>query len=178
MKFVSLIFVLSFIACTKNNSEPGLEYAPDMVYSEAVEAYSESNFEPNKTSMLYPPKNSIPRNYKVFMYGDSDSEKERAGNELKDPRSETPERLERGKYLYQNMCLLCHGTKGEGDGPVAKKYTEPPAFNGRALRNYKDGQIYHAIVKGYGDMPSHAIQLDDNDRWDLILYIHQLQKAE
>ncbi len=165
-------------SCSKEQREPGLEYMPDMVYSQAYEAYSESPLTKNGASMMMAPKDSVPRGYKVFTYGKTDDEKERAGNEMKDPREATPARLARGKYLYQNMCVLCHGDKGQGDGPVAKKYAEPPAFNGRALRSYKDGQFYHALVIGYGDMPSHAAQLDDNDRWDLILYLHELQKME
>lgn len=164
--------------CSREYREPKSEYMPDMVYSQAYEAYSESTLTKNGGSMLSAPANSIPRGYRVFTYGATDDEKERAGNEMVDPRPATPGRHARGKYLYQNMCVLCHGLTGQGDGPVAKKYAEPPAFNGRALRGYKDGQLYHAIVIGYGDMPSHAVQLDDNDRWDLILYLHDLQKTE
>ena len=178
MKIKFLIPLLLLSACSKERREPGYEYAPDMVYSQAYEAYSESTLTKSGGSMMTAPKDSIPRDYKVFAYGPSDDEKERAGKELHDPRAASEKRLERGKYLYQNMCLLCHGIKGEGDGPVAKKYTEPPAFSGRALRNYTDGQFYHAIVLGYGSMPSHAVQLNDDDRWDLILYLHKLQKAE
>ncbi|MBP9682922.1 MAG: cytochrome c [Bacteriovorax sp.] len=167
----------AFVSCS-SKTEPGIEYMPDMVYSRAVEAYSESTLTKNGGSMLYAPKGSIPRGYKPFLYGDSDAEKERAGVELKDPRESSPARIERGKYLYTNACFVCHGKSGQGDGPVAKKYAEPPAFNGRALRDYKDGQFYHAIVRGMGDMPSHEAQLDDSDRWDVILYIHELQKIE
>lgn len=174
--FLLLLFILT--GCSARNSNPGYEFAPDMVYSQAYEAYSESSITPNGSSMLYPPAKSVPRGYKVFAYGASDDEKERAGLEMKDPRETSPVRMARGKYLYEKMCLVCHGITGQGDGPVAKKYAEPPAFNGRALRSYTSGQFYHAIVIGYGDMPSHSVQLDDNDRWDVILYLHELQKTE
>ncbi len=176
--FLFLFSALFFVACAKSDKEPGYEYMPDMVYSQAVEAYSASSVTPNGASMMYPPKGSIARGYKVFAYGNSDDEKERAGEELTDPREFSEKRLQRGELLYGKMCLVCHGKTGLGDGPVASKYTEPPAFNGRALRNYKPGQIYHAIVKGYGDMPSHEAQLNDDDRWDVILYVQKLQKVE
>lgn len=175
LKFLFLSFII--VGCS-NNQEPGYEYSSEMVYSQAYEAYSESSITSTGGSMLKAPKGSVARNQIVFEYGNTDEEKERAGRELVDPRPATKERLLRGKEIYSNQCLLCHGVKGEGDGPVAKKYAEPPAFNGRALRGYVSGQIYHAIVKGYGDMPSHAVQLTENDRWDLILYVHELQKAE
>lgn len=179
MRLIFMIFIFALaIGCSRESKEPGYEYIPEMVYSQAYEAYGESTITKNGSAMLDAPKNSIPRHYKVFTYGTTDAEKERAGKELSDPRPFSESRLERGKYLYKNTCLLCHGEKGEGDGPVAKKYAEPPAFSGRALRDYTPGQFYHAIVVGYGDMPSHAVQLDDDDRWDVILYLQKLQKPE
>lgn len=178
VNFYILLVLTLMVSCAKSGNEPGYEYMPDMVYSQAVEAYSESSVTPNGASMMYPPKGSIARGYKVFAYGNTDDEKERAGEELIDPREFSDKRLKRGQMLYEKMCLVCHGKTGAGDGPIATKYTEPPAFNGRALRNYKPGQLYHAIVKGYGDMPSHEVQLDDNDRWDVILYLKKLQTLE
>lgn len=178
VRFLILIIVVQFFGCSKTKTEPGYEYMPDMVYSVAYEAYSESSVTENGSSMLYSPKGSIPRGYKPFMYGDTDAEKERAGKELVDPRVTSAKRLERGKHLYEVNCLICHGKTGQGDGTLTKKYPEPPGFNGRQLRDYTDGTFYYAIVKGYGDMPSHAAQLDDNDRWDVILYINELQKLE
>ena len=177
---IIIIYSLSIInfGCVKNKAEPGYEYMPDMVYSQAYEAYSESTLTKNGASMMLAPKGSIPRGYHPFLYGDTDAERERAGKELIDTRASSKERIARGKLLYENTCLICHGSKGQGDGTLTKKYPEPPAFNGRALRDYKDGNFYYSIVKGFGDMPSHAAQLDDFDRWDVILYIHELQKME
>jgi len=175
---LGLFSALILTSCAKSGKEPGYEYMPDMVYSQAVEAYSQSKVTPNGASMMYPPKGSIARGYKVFPYGNTDDEKTRAGEEMVDPREASEARLQRGQYLYERMCLVCHGKTGQGDGPIAAKYTEPPAFNGRALRDYKPGQIYHAIVKGFGGMPSHEAQLDDNDRWDVIMYVQKLQKVE
>lgn len=178
MKKILFLSLITLIGCSARKDNPGYEFSPDMVYSQAYEAYDESSITNNGSAMLTPPEKSIPRGYKVFAYGATDDEKERAGAELTDPRPADDKRMARGKMLYEKMCLVCHGVTGQGDGPIATKYSEPPAFNGRALRNYNDGQLYHAIVVGYGDMPSHAVQLDDNDRWDVILYLHQLQKSE
>lgn len=173
-----LLIPLLNIGCTKDKTEPGYEYMPDMVYSEAYEAYSESPLTKHGGSMMLAPKGSIPRGYTPFLFGDSDAERERASKELIDPRASSVLRMVRGKYLYQNACLICHGATGQGDGPLTKKYPEPPAFNGRALRDYTAGNLYYSIVKGFGDMPTHAAQLDDHDRWDVILYVQTLQKME
>lgn len=173
-----LILPFLYLSCSKVKTEPGYEYMPDMVYSEAYEAYSESPLTKHGGSMMLAPKGSIPRGYQSFLYGDNDAERERAANELVDPRAKSDQRMARGKYLYENACLICHGISGQGDGPLTKKYPEPPAFNGRALRDYTVGNLYYSIVKGIGDMPSHAAQLDDNDRWDVIMYVQTLQKLE
>ncbi|MBI1726685.1 MAG: c-type cytochrome [Candidatus Rokubacteria bacterium] len=40
------------------------------------------------------------------------------------PPPDTAESLERGKAIYVKRCLLCHGEKGDGQGPVAP-YLDP-----------------------------------------------------
>jgi mono/diheme cytochrome c family protein len=37
------------------------------------------------------------------------------------------EGAEKGKADYINLCASCHGTKGKGDGPVAKYLSKAPA---------------------------------------------------
>ena len=37
--------------------------------------------------------------------------------------------LARGREIYLDRCLSCHGPSGEGDGPLAKGLTGPPPRN-------------------------------------------------
>ena len=70
----------------------------------------------------------------------------------------------RGRALYLECCVSCHGIAGEGDGPVARSLTTPPANLRRLaerfgnplpedqVARYIDGR---AEVKAHGprDMP-------------------------
>jgi mono/diheme cytochrome c family protein len=72
--------------------------------------------------------------------------------------------IERGRALYVEYCASCHGASAEGDGPVARALTTPPANLRRLaerfgnplpedqLARYIDGR---AEVKAHGprDMP-------------------------
>jgi mono/diheme cytochrome c family protein len=39
----------------------------------------------------------------------------------------TPSEITRGNSLYLQYCASCHGLSGEGDGPMARALTTPPA---------------------------------------------------
>ncbi len=45
---------------------------------------------------------------------------------LRNPLSADPETLERGEVLYLRYCIMCHGEKGAGDGPVVGENRLPP----------------------------------------------------
>ena len=40
------------------------------------------------------------------------------------PIPTTPASVERGRSLYVKQCSACHGGKGKGDGPLAKRHAE------------------------------------------------------
>ena len=46
---------------------------------------------------------------------------------LQDPASANSKQVARGRVLYLEYCVSCHGITGEGDGPVARSLTTPPA---------------------------------------------------
>lgn len=168
LKIIFITIGLFSISCTKNPSEKGIEIFPDMVHSVAYEAYAHQ--------MLEAPKGSISLNYKPFHFGNSPAEAERAGKELINPIEKTPASIARGRVLYTNTCQVCHGDTGKGDGPLIPKFPNPPSFTSQAIKKYADGRIYHVIVKGFGMMPSHAAQLNDEDRWNVVNFIRELQK--
>jgi mono/diheme cytochrome c family protein len=70
----------------------------------------------------------------------------------------------RGRELYLQSCATCHGISGEGDGPMARALTTPPANLRRLSERFgnplPEGQIARYIdgrtdVKAHGprDMP-------------------------
>lgn len=99
---------------------------------------------------------------------------------FKNPFPYTASNLARGKEVYQKNCMVCHGEKGEGDGSIVEQngvegpYTaRPPAYSGK-LPNLNDGQIYHTISYGKGNMNGYRSQITQEDRWKLIYYIKSL----
>lgn len=42
----------------------------------------------------------------------------------------------------------------------------------------KDGQLFHIITYGQGNMPPYAVQVTQDDRWKIIAYIRSLQAKD
>jgi mono/diheme cytochrome c family protein len=101
-----------------------------------------------------------------------------AGAELANPLQPTPEMLAHGKFVYENVCITCHGPKGAGDGPVTALFPKPPSLMTQKVRDWPDGQLFHRPMRGQNSMPSHARQVDTRDAWSVILYIRQMQSVE
>jgi len=106
---------------------------------------------------------------------------------LANPRTRTSESINRGRFVYETYCLVCHGASGRGDGPISATngQTPPgPFFGVRSLVNdtiarRTDGYIYAVIVSGQvmgrGLMPVYGDKVRGNDRWDLVNYVRTLQ---
>lgn len=72
------------------------------------------------------------------------------------------EAYERGKALFNEKCQLCHGLKGDGNGPAAEAYNPKPA-NFTDPKFWKDNpskKINDAIKNGYRAMPPADLKAD------------------
>jgi mono/diheme cytochrome c family protein len=176
-KIITLCGVLAVMSsCSKSPEDRGIAYMPDMTYSVATEAYSESDIAPDGRSMLLPVEGTIARGKMPYHYGSSEAEAIRAGMELVDPYLETPESKSRGREVFSQFCVECHGDRGEGDGPVVmKKFPAPPDLKSKRVKEFSKGRIFHVITKGFQGMPSHAAQVLEKDRWYVAQYIKELQ---
>lgn len=87
--------------------------------------------------------------------------------------------LQRGEILYDIHCALCHGSSGQGDGPLAGYFDRTPEnlVAGKAAAEF-DGSVYLAIQQGFGEMPGLAENLTVRERWDIINYVRTLPEAE
>jgi mono/diheme cytochrome c family protein len=87
----------------------------------------------------------------------------------------SPEKISKGKSLFETNCVSCHGTEGKGDG-VAGKTLNPPPRNFTVLTGWKNGskisQIFKTLQEGISasGMPQfNTIPVED--RFLLIHYV-------
>lgn len=154
-----------------------------MPVNDMVECPSFQSYEPNPNfadgrTLQAPPDGTIARGAQPLHFAATPEEALRAGQTLTNPFAlEDAAAVQRGAEVYQTRCTACHGATGLGDGAVVKRgYPPPPSLLGEAARAKRDGQLFHALTYGQGNMPSHAAQLEPADRWKVILYIRSLQK--
>jgi hypothetical protein len=94
------------------------------------------------------------------------------------PVSRTPESLARGEERYGIYCLPCHGTAGDGKGPITRyAYPIPPtSLHEQRITGMPDGEIFNIISNGIRNMPSYKEQIPALDRWHIVAYVRQLQQ--
>jgi len=92
-----------------------------------------------------------------------------------------------GKAIYERYCHYCHGRKGYGDGPVGTAITPHPAdfiHDTKRMRK-SDEKLFKSISEGVqrkigGDamaMPRWATILSEKQRWDVLAYVRELERA-
>ncbi len=101
--------------------------------------------------------------------------------ELANPVPRSGENLEYGRYLYDDKCAVCHGLEGHGDGTIVEAghfEPAPPSFHTVGQREQSDGEIYHVISYGVGQMWAYDTQLTEIERWSVVHYVRALQRAQ
>jgi mono/diheme cytochrome c family protein len=85
---------------------------------------------------------------------------------------------ERGKRLYSQNCLPCHGQTGQGEGPMGKAIgVHPGNLTDRArMGKHSDGEIFWKSAKGKAPMPAFDQKLNEKELWDLVAYVRSLAK--
>lgn len=82
----------------------------------------------------------------------------------------------KGDTLYHTFCAVCHGSTGNGDGPVGPRVAALPLTTPRAMA-WSDGYLYSIIRFGRGVMPRYDDRVRGQDRWHVVNYVRQLQAA-
>jgi hypothetical protein len=95
-----------------------------------------------------------------------------------DPLPVTEQNLLRGKAVFQERCVGCHGLKGNGKGPAASFLSPPPAD----FTDHDDaccggdtgpGDFYYRILRGWTGtaMENFGDRLSVNDIWRVVLFV-------
>jgi cbb3-type cytochrome c oxidase subunit I/cbb3-type cytochrome c oxidase subunit II len=119
-------------------------------------------------------------------------EKEEVGRSIRMPPEPpiTAESLEKGKALFTANCMICHGQRGEGDGPmlpalkdvwgepvVPANFTLPAGVSGGVKLGHNSEQIFKTIMTGIGGtpMPVFVEHLKPNEIWDIVHHVQSLR---
>ena len=89
-----------------------------------------------------------------------------------------------GKTTYNQICAMCHGNTGKGDGPTAAVLNPKPRnhTDGKYMNALQDDYLFKIIKNGGASvgksqlMPGWAAQIKDPDIWNVIAYIRSLDR--
>lgn len=91
-----------------------------------------------------------------------------------------PRTVEQGRVYYVQLCLSCHGVRGDGLGEWAYRVTPYPADLRKARTQQRsDETLFKFISKGLVGTPmiGWEKQLSPAQRWQLVAYLRYLAKS-
>ncbi len=174
-----------FISCDSKR-QPGKIYMPDMAYSRAYESYAQRDsslftMDPNDAGhkIFYnnlPPAGTIKRGDQFPFNVPNDSNGLiNLSAQVKNPLAPlTGKELEEAGRLFSINCAICHGAKGEANGPLAPKVGGVKSIIA-ASPGFSDGRIFFVMTYGQNNMGSYASQLSREQRWRIVQYIRTLE---
>ena len=183
---ITTIIATLFSCKGAGGNYPGDAYAPDMYYSRAYETYGYNSNDAytnlkkrgiNYTSMPVP--GTMARGEgEAYPFPNTDTGyiQSKAYRNPYDTMALNADVMTEAERLYLVNCGICHGAKLDGNGPLWKDGNGPfPAaprpLNGDYVKALADGQMYHVITFGKGQMGSYASQVHPEQRWWIIKYI-------
>ncbi len=86
-----------------------------------------------------------------------------------------------GAEVYAENCVECHGHQGQSNGIKARTMSTkmPDMLTEPHTIEHTPGDFYHWITFGMidTDMPGYEDKLTDEERWDLVNYVHALSRG-
>ncbi len=103
-----------------------------------------------------------------------------AAKKRKNPVAVSPESVWEGARLYLLHCLVCHGEKGDGQGPWRDKLPLDPAdfTDAHMMSEMTDGEIFWKLSTGRELMPAFKDKLTPAQRWHLVNFLRSLAKEK
>jgi len=80
----------------------------------------------------------------------------------------------RGKILYENHCISCHGPKGEGNGPLASEQKIPPSNLRTLVKEVPDFDFFMSVSNWKGAMPGWKEKFNQAELDDIKSYLKTL----
>ncbi len=172
------VCLLLIFTTGRDYSRPNIEFMPDMAHAIPYETFAANPVFSDGKTLQTPPDGTIPRGHRPIQFEGTEEDALRAGLELVSPvAADDQEARQRGAFVFSAFCQQCHGPTGLGDGPVARAgFPPPPSLMLDKTRQMPDGQIFHVLTFGQGNMPGHAPQISEEDRWKAVGHIRVLQQ--
>jgi mono/diheme cytochrome c family protein len=99
-------------------------------------------------------------------------------DDIKNPVKGDANATANGKKIFKNMCAVCHGDTGKGNGIAGVTLDPRPAdFLAIRVRKESDGAIFWKITEGNPPMASYKALLTEEQRWELVNYIRELERT-
>ena len=175
---VTLLLLLNW-AWTPDSTRPNFITMPEMVYSPAYRAFSQNpHFRDGKT-LQKPPEHALPIGTDRIQYGATPEDAVRAGEDLRSPfRTIDNSIIAQGREVFETFCFPCHGSEAQGNGPVVLRgFPAPPSLTAEKTVGLKDGQMFHIVTYGQGNMPPYMSLVSPRERWLVIAFARSLQES-
>ncbi len=86
-----------------------------------------------------------------------------------------------GAHLYAENCVNCHGPQGKGTKPFPDPDVRDPTdlLTQEHTAKYTVGNVFHQLSYGIPgtEMPGFADKLSEEERWDLINFLHAMSRG-
>ena len=93
-------------------------------------------------------------------------------DKLVNPLIENKTATEEGKKIYAQICTVCHGEKGKGDGAAGIALSPKPGnFTSEKVQQQTDGALFWKLTEGRPPMASYKNILTETQRWQLVNYL-------
>jgi mono/diheme cytochrome c family protein len=145
-----------------------------MMKQQKLSAQAVPTFFKDGFSVREPVSGTVERGNKPYMYADS---VQLAEKYMINPLTYTKENLNIGQRKFHIYCSPCHDYQGTGISRLNGQFPNPPTLHSDRVKNWPDGHIYHVITVGQNIMPSYAKQINETERWQIVLYVRALQRA-
>ncbi len=86
--------------------------------------------------------------------------------------------IQRGKDIYQQNCIACHGNSARGDGPLANALNPKPSNLIHRAKMHSEGDFFWKISEGRSPMPAFKNKLKEREIWDVINHIKSLETGK
>lgn len=99
-----------------------------------------------------------------------------SAEKLENPLQASERIINAGNQIFQQLCAVCHGKNGKGDGITASTLQPKPAnLHDNTIQSQSEGAIYWKIKEGRPPMPGFKSQLSDQQMWALVTFIKSLE---